>query len=56
MVVVIYQLQIWVPYPVSIIKAVIYVFGLVGIGIATYVVVYKTCQLITCHYKKTRVG
>ncbi len=54
MAVLIYQLQIWVPYPVSIIKAVIYVFGLVGIGITTYVAVYKAC-LITSHYKKTRV-
>ncbi len=47
------QLQILLPCPGSFIKAAIYVFGLVSIGITTYGVIYKTCLITTCRYKKT---
>lgn len=51
--IIVYQLQIQVPCPSSFIKEAIYVMGLVGIGVATYGVIYKICLITSCRYKKT---
>ncbi|MBP9828848.1 MAG: murein biosynthesis integral membrane protein MurJ [Proteobacteria bacterium] len=55
MAVVVYHIQLEVPVPSSFLKEAIYVFGLVGIGMAIYGIVYKMCLVSTARYKKTSV-
>ncbi|WP_371079331.1 lipid II flippase MurJ, partial [Salmonella enterica] len=52
---VVYHIQLEVSLPSSSLKEAIYVFGLVGIGMAIYGIVYKMCLLSTARYKKTSV-
>ena len=49
----VYQLQIFVNFPSSFIKAVIYVLGLVGIGVVAFGGTYKACLFTSSYYKKT---
>ncbi len=49
----VYQLQVSVIFPSSFIKSVVYVFGLVGVGIATFGGVYKACLFTGYYCKKT---
>ncbi len=50
---VVHHLQLQVQTPGSLIKEAIYVVGLVGIGIATYGIIYKLCLEVATRYKKT---
>jgi peptidoglycan biosynthesis protein MviN/MurJ (putative lipid II flippase) len=47
----VYHLQVSVNFPSSFIKSVVYVFGLVGVGVIAFGGIYKICLIAS--YKKT---